>query len=89
MYLHLCAELINDCVVTRYADVINDQWNYAGGKFTNGYPSITSHYGYHMVVHHVLLALNGQNADLSNPTSVSIRSQVDEGLVGHNGHVYV
>ncbi len=45
---------------------MNDQWAIAGGKFTNGYPSVTSHYGYHMTVWHVLLALNGQQADLTN-----------------------
>ena len=45
---------------------MNDQWNIAGGKFSNGYPAITSHYGYHMTVWHVLLALNGQDADLSH-----------------------
>lgn len=45
---------------------MNDQWNIAGGKFSNGFPAITSHYGYHMTVWHVLLALNGQDADLSN-----------------------
>jgi len=52
--------------VSSYAEVMNDQWNIAGGKFSDGYPSITSHYGYHMTVWHVLLALNGQDADLSD-----------------------
>ena len=49
---------------------MNDQWAIAGGKFTNGFPSVTTHYGYHMTVWHVLLALNGQEADLTDPAKV-------------------
>jgi hypothetical protein len=33
---------------TSYSDRLNDQWNIAGIKSNDGYPSITSHYGYHM-----------------------------------------
>ena len=51
---------------------MNDQWNIAGGKYTNAFPSITSHYGYHMTVWHVLLALNGQDADLSDPANMTL-----------------
>eukprot|EP00035_Acanthoeca_spectabilis_P015534 m.310465 g.310465 ORF g.310465 m.310465 type:complete len:540 (-) comp16380_c0_seq1:162-1781(-) len=50
---------------TSWSERINDQWNTAGIKDTDGYPTVTSHYGFHMVSWHVPLALSGQLADLS------------------------
>jgi non-lysosomal glucosylceramidase len=50
---------------TSYSDRINDQWNIAGVKSNDGFPSITSHYGYHMTSWHLVFALTGQVADLS------------------------
>eukprot|EP01065_Artemidia_motanka_P038717 TRINITY_DN47565_c0_g1_i1.p1 TRINITY_DN47565_c0_g1~~TRINITY_DN47565_c0_g1_i1.p1 ORF type:complete len:985 (+),score=290.16 TRINITY_DN47565_c0_g1_i1:57-3011(+) len=50
---------------TSYAKRINDQWNTAGITSNDGYPSITSHYGYHMVVWHTLFAVTGQTADMT------------------------
>jgi len=54
---------------TSYSQRINDQWNVAGIKFNDGYPSITSHYGYHMTSWHTVLALSGQVADMSTRNS--------------------
>jgi non-lysosomal glucosylceramidase len=54
---------------TSYSDRINDQWNIAGIKMNDGYPSITSHYGYHMTSWHLVFALSRQQADLSNPSN--------------------
>lgn len=34
---------------TSWSERINDQWNTAGIKDTDGYPTVTSHYGFHMV----------------------------------------
>ena len=50
---------------TSYSQRINDQWNVAGIKTNDGFPSITSHYGYHMVAWHTLFAVTGQVVDLS------------------------
>jgi non-lysosomal glucosylceramidase len=50
---------------TSYSNRLNDQWNIAGIKSNDGYPSITSHYGYHMTSWHLVFALTGQVADLS------------------------
>jgi hypothetical protein len=48
--------------------VINDQWNTAGIASDEGQPYITSHYGFHMVEWHLILALSGQQADLPKGT---------------------
>ena len=58
---------------TSYSERINDQWNIAGVKFNNGNPSITSHYGYHMVLWHVMLALSGQKAEHGQKLSFAPR----------------
>ena len=50
---------------TSYSQRINDQWNVAGIKTNDGFPSITSHYGYHMVAWHTPFAVTGQIVDLS------------------------
>ena len=52
---------------TSYAQRLHDQWNVAGIKDTQGYPTITSHYGYHMVSWHLLFAASGQAARLDHP----------------------
>ena len=57
---------------TSYSDRLNDQWNIAGIKSNDGYPSITSHYGYHMTSWHLVFALSGQLADLSDPANSSL-----------------
>merc|ERR1719272_755596 len=57
---------------TSWSERINDQWNTAGIKDTNGYPTVTSHYGFHMVSWHVPLAISGQLADLSSPSARSL-----------------
>jgi len=57
---------------TSYSQLINDQWNIAGIKSNDGYPSVTSHYGYHMVFWHTVLALSGQSADLSTPGNATL-----------------
>lgn len=49
---------------TSWSERVRDQWNTAGIKDTAGYPTITSHYGYHMISWHALLALSGQVASL-------------------------
>ena len=51
---------------TSWSERTNDQWNTAGIKDSDGYPTVTSHYGFHMVSWHVPLAISGQLADLSN-----------------------
>ena len=53
---------------TSYSQRINDQWNVAGIKTNDGLPSITSHYGFHIVAWHTLFAISGQVADLSGTT---------------------
>lgn len=50
---------------TNYAQRINDQWATAGIKSNDGYPTITSHYGYHMTSWHLMFAMSGQQADIS------------------------
>ena len=50
---------------TSWSQRVNDQWNTAGIKDTDGYPTVTSHYGFHMVSWHVPLAMSGQLADLT------------------------
>ena len=57
---------------TSWSQRINDQWNTAGIKDTDGYPTVTSHYGFHMVSWHIVLAMSGQLADLSLPTNRSL-----------------
>ena len=52
-----------------YAQVVNDQWATAGAKFNDGNPSITTHYGYHMTVWHLMFGLSGQLADFSAPSA--------------------
>ena len=52
---------------TSYAQRLNDQWNVAGIKDTEGFPTITSHYGYHMVAWHLIFAASGQQARLDHP----------------------
>eukprot|EP00043_Microstomoeca_roanoka_P010110 m.96381 g.96381 ORF g.96381 m.96381 type:complete len:1092 (-) comp14791_c0_seq2:334-3609(-) len=47
---------------------LNDQWNTAGLAGHDGYPYITSHYGFHMVQWHLPLAISGQQAHLPNGT---------------------
>ena len=81
---------------TSYSDRLHDQWNIAGIKSNDGYPSITSHYGYHMVCWHLLFALSGQDANLSpslpssssspSPSSVSSLAGAgeDEGALNTN-----
>ena len=54
---------------TSWSERVNDQWNTAGIKDTDGYPTVTSHYGFHMVSWHIPLAITGQIADLSNPSN--------------------
>jgi len=49
---------------TSYSNRLNDQWNIAGIKSNDGYPTVTSHYGYHMTAWHIPLALSGQQARL-------------------------
>ena len=43
-----------------------------GIKDTDGYPTVTSHYGFHMVSWHVPLAMSGQLADLSDTSNRSL-----------------
>lgn len=57
---------------TSWSERINDQWNTAGIKDTDGYPTVTSHYGFHMVSWHIPLAISGQLADLSSPANRSL-----------------
>ena len=57
---------------TSWSQRVNDQWNTAGIKDTDGYPTVTSHYGFHMVSWHVPLAISGQLADLSVPANRSL-----------------
>lgn len=57
---------------TSWSERINDQWNTAGIKDTDGYPTVTSHYGFHMVSWHIPLAITGQLADLSSSTNRSL-----------------
>lgn len=57
---------------TSWSQRVNDQWNTAGLKDTDGYPTITSHYGYHMVSWHIPLAISGQLADLSTAANRSL-----------------
>ena len=45
--------------------VLKDMWNTPGVlKGSTGMPYVTSHYGYHMTLWHLPLALSGQDADL-------------------------
>lgn len=53
-----------EAAATSWSRRMNDQWNTAGIKDTAGYPTITSHYGYHMISWHAMLALSGQVASL-------------------------
>ena len=43
---------------------VKDQWNTAGISDTSSYPTVTSHYGYHMTSWHIPLALSKQFASL-------------------------
>ena len=36
---------LSEATATSYSRRLNDQWNVAGIKSNDGYPSITSHYG--------------------------------------------
>ena len=54
---------------TSYSQRLNDQWNVAGIKSNDGYPSITSHYGYHMTAWHIPLALSRQQASRGGANS--------------------
>ena len=52
---------------------INDQWNVAGingglGYGAEGLPYFTSHYGYFMSSWHLVMALSGQNANMTAKT---------------------
>lgn len=55
-----------------WSENLNDQWNTAGISDSAGYPTVTSHYGYHMTSWHVPLALSGQVANLTKPTTASL-----------------
>ena len=57
---------------TSYAQRLNDQWNVAGIKDTEGFPTITSHYGYHMVAWHLIFAASGQHARLDHPAGARL-----------------
>ena len=47
--------------------VLKDMWNTPGVlNGVTGMPYLTSHYGYHMTIWHLPLALSGQDADLPN-----------------------
>eukprot|EP00731_Ephydatia_muelleri_P017922 Em0010g1020a len=52
-----------------WRSVLNDQWNIAGllgGTLaTSGLPFITSHYGFFMTAWHIVFALSGQNANMT------------------------
>eukprot|EP01050_Picozoa_sp_SAG11_P038327 SAG11_NODE_15585_length_573_cov_0.647679_1_plen_154_part_00 len=71
---------------TSYSQRLNDQWNVAGIKSNDGYPFITSHYGYHMVAWHTLLALTGQFADLSSPTNTTLTFRPKRQCDGKGGY---
>ena len=57
---------------TSWSQRSNDQWNTARIKDSDGYPTVTSHYGFHMVSWHIPLAMSGQLADLASPTNRSL-----------------
>ena len=61
--------------VKAWSKVVADQWNTAGISDTDGYPTITSHYGYHMTSWHVPLALIGLNASLAS-NSLSFKPKI-------------
>lgn len=54
---------------TSWSRRINDQWATAGLKDTAGYPTCTTHYGYHMISWHTPLALSGQQANMAEGNS--------------------
>ena len=43
---------------------VKDQWNTAGIADTESFPTVTSHYGYHMTSWHIPISLTGQNVSL-------------------------
>jgi non-lysosomal glucosylceramidase len=56
--------------IEHWHSVIHDQWNVVGvigglGYGVDGLPYITSHYGYFMSSWHLVMALSGQKADMS------------------------
>jgi len=57
---------------TSYSQRLNDQWNIAGIKSNDGFPTITSHYGYHMTSWHLVFALSGQVADFSHAANATL-----------------
>ena len=57
---------------TSYSHRLNDQWNDAGIKSNDGYPTITSHYGYHMTAWHLPMALSGQAAAIGTPGNATL-----------------
>lgn len=59
-----------------WSEVINDQWNTAGISDTSGYPTVTSHYGYHMTSWHIPLALSGQKASLLPEASLTFSPKI-------------
>ena len=50
--------------VQGWSEGVKDQWNTAGISDSASYPTVTSHYGYHMTSWHIPLALSGQNVSL-------------------------
>lgn len=57
---------------TSYSQRLNDQWNIAGIKSNDGYPSCSSHYGMHLTAWHLVFALSGQTADFSDAANTSL-----------------
>ena len=56
--------------IEHWRSVIHDQWNVVGvmgglGYGADGLPYITSHYGYFMSSWHLVMAMSGQKADVS------------------------
>ena len=74
---------------TSYSQRMNDQWNVAGIKTNDGFPSITSHYGYHMTAWHTLFAVTGQVVDLSGATkSISFDPLFTTCVGGGSGYAF-
>ena len=56
--------------IEHWRSVVHDQWNVAGvmgglGYGADGLPYVTSHYGYFMSSWHMVMALSGQKANVS------------------------
>ena len=67
--------------IERYRSVIHDVWNVAGvtgglGYDANGMPFTTSHYGYFMSSWHMVMALSGQKANVSEK-SLTFSPKID------------